>query len=98
MPPVELVLKSGTAAILLLTGLLLLRDRRHMTTGPFGGLLALSVAATHSASSRAGSAAALRGIADKADHAKDNPRIQTDKLFAILESARAAIAKAEGKQ
>jgi AraC-like DNA-binding protein len=45
MPPVELVLKSGTAAILLLTGLLLLRDRRHMTTGPFGGLLALSVAA-----------------------------------------------------
>ena len=46
MPPIELVLKSGTAAILLLTGLLLLRDRRHMTTGPFGGLLALSVAAT----------------------------------------------------
>lgn len=46
MPSIELVLKSGTAAILLLTGLLLLRDRRHMTTGPFGGLLALSVAAT----------------------------------------------------
>lgn len=45
MPPIELVLKSGTAAILLLTGLLLLRDRRHMMTGPFGGLLALSVGA-----------------------------------------------------
>lgn len=46
MPPIELALKTGTAAILLLTGLLLLRDRRHMTTGPFGGLLALSVAAS----------------------------------------------------
>ena len=45
MPPIELVLKIGTAAILLLTGLLLLRERRHMATGPFGGLLALSVAA-----------------------------------------------------
>lgn len=45
MPPLELVLKSGTSAILLLTGLLLLRDRRYMTTGPLGGLLALSVAA-----------------------------------------------------
>ena len=46
MLPIELALKIGTAAILLLTGLLLLRDRRHMTTGPFGGLLALSVAAS----------------------------------------------------
>lgn len=45
MPPIELALKTGTAAILLLTGVLLLRDRRHLTTGPFGGLLALSVAA-----------------------------------------------------
>ena len=45
MPPIELVLKIGTAAILLLTGLLLLRERRHMATGPFGGLLALSVVA-----------------------------------------------------
>lgn len=46
MPTVELALKTGTAAILLLTGLLMLRDRRRMTTGPLGGLLALSVAAS----------------------------------------------------
>ncbi|MEI7875436.1 MAG: helix-turn-helix domain-containing protein [Alphaproteobacteria bacterium] len=45
MPPIELALKTGTAAIMLLTGLLLLRDRRHLESGPFGGLLALSVAA-----------------------------------------------------
>lgn len=43
--PIEFALKAGTAAILLLTGLLLLRDRRHTQSGPFGGLLALSVAA-----------------------------------------------------
>jgi AraC-like DNA-binding protein len=45
MPPSEFALRAGTAAILLLTGLVLLRDRRRMESGPFGGLLALSVAA-----------------------------------------------------
>jgi AraC-like DNA-binding protein len=41
----ELALRSATVAILLLTGIVILRDRRHRDTGPFGGLLALSVAA-----------------------------------------------------
>ena len=41
----ELALRSGTVAILLLTGVVILRDRRHRETGPYGGLLALSVAA-----------------------------------------------------
>jgi len=45
MPPPELALRSGTVAILLLTGIVILRDRRHRETGPYGGLLALSVAA-----------------------------------------------------
>jgi AraC-like DNA-binding protein len=44
MPPVELALRTGTAAILLVTGLVLLRDWRRTESGPFGGLLALSVA------------------------------------------------------
>lgn len=45
MPPPELALRTGTVAVLLLTGIVILRDRRHREFGPFGGLLALSVAA-----------------------------------------------------
>jgi AraC-like DNA-binding protein len=45
MPPPELALRSGTVALLLLTGIVILRDRRHRESGPYGGLLALSVAA-----------------------------------------------------
>jgi AraC-like DNA-binding protein len=41
----ELALRSGAMAILLLTGIVILRDRRHRESGPYGGLLALSVAA-----------------------------------------------------
>ncbi len=44
MLPGELALRTATAAILLVTGIVLLRDRRQMESGPFGGLLALSVA------------------------------------------------------
>jgi AraC-like DNA-binding protein len=40
-----LALWTATAAILLLTGVVMLRDRRRLESGPFGGLLALSVAA-----------------------------------------------------
>jgi AraC-like DNA-binding protein len=40
-----LALWTATAAILLLTGIVMLRDWRQMESGPFGGLLALSVAA-----------------------------------------------------
>ena len=45
MPPLELAVRSATVAILLLTGIVILRDRRQRETGPYGGLLALSVAA-----------------------------------------------------
>jgi AraC-like DNA-binding protein len=45
MLPSELALRSATVAILLLTGLVILRDRRHRESGAYGGLLALSVAA-----------------------------------------------------
>lgn len=45
MPAGELALRAATAAILLVTGIVLLRDRRSTQSGPFGGLLALSVAA-----------------------------------------------------
>jgi AraC-like DNA-binding protein len=45
MPPVELALRTGAAAILLLTGIVILRDRRRMDSKSAGGLLALSVAA-----------------------------------------------------
>ena len=45
MLPPELALRSGTVAILLLTGIVILRDRRRRESGPYGGLLALSVAA-----------------------------------------------------
>ena len=45
MLPSELALRTGTAALLLLTGVIMLRDRWRMELGPFGGLLALSVAA-----------------------------------------------------
>jgi AraC-like DNA-binding protein len=44
MPPVELALRAGTAAIFLVTGIVLLRDWRRVQSGPFGGLLALGVA------------------------------------------------------
>ncbi|MFI5029641.1 MAG: helix-turn-helix domain-containing protein [Reyranellales bacterium] len=44
MLPGELVLRVATAAILLVVGLVFLRDRARMDSGPFGGLLALSVA------------------------------------------------------
>ena len=44
MLPGELALRIGTAAILLVVGIVFLRDRRRMDSGPFGGLLALSVA------------------------------------------------------
>jgi len=44
MLPVELALRTGTAAILLVTGIVLLRDWRRTESGPFGGLLALGVA------------------------------------------------------
>jgi AraC-like DNA-binding protein len=45
MPSLELAVRSATVGILLLTGIVILRDRRHRETGPYGGLLALSVAA-----------------------------------------------------
>jgi AraC-like DNA-binding protein len=45
MPPVEQAVRTGTAAVLLLTGVIMLRDRRRLESGPFGGLLCLSVAA-----------------------------------------------------
>ena len=45
MLPPELALRSGTVALLLLTGIVIVRDRRHRESGPYGGLLALSVAA-----------------------------------------------------
>jgi AraC-like DNA-binding protein len=44
MLPAELALRAGSAAILLVTGVVLLRDWRHTQSGPFGGLLALSAA------------------------------------------------------
>lgn len=44
MQPAELALRTGTAAILLMMGIVLLRDWRRTQSGPFGGLLALSVA------------------------------------------------------
>ena len=40
-----LALWTATAAILLLTGIVMLRDRLQLESGPFSGLLALSVAA-----------------------------------------------------
>jgi AraC-like DNA-binding protein len=40
-----LALWTATAAILLLSGVIMLRDRRQLEAGPYGGLLALSVAA-----------------------------------------------------
>lgn len=45
MLPLELALRSATVALLLLIGIVNLRDWRHRELGPFGGLLALSVAA-----------------------------------------------------
>jgi AraC-like DNA-binding protein len=45
MPPLELALRSATVAVLVLTGVIILRDRRHRESGGLGGLLALSVAA-----------------------------------------------------
>jgi AraC-like DNA-binding protein len=40
-----LALWTATASILVLTGAIMLRDRRHLESGPYGALLALSVAA-----------------------------------------------------
>ena len=40
-----LALWTATAAILLLTGVVMLRDWRRLESGPFGGLLTLSVGA-----------------------------------------------------
>ena len=45
MLPVELALRTATAAIFLVTGIVMLRDRRGVESGPVGGLLALSAAA-----------------------------------------------------
>src|ERR1700682_3546618 len=45
MLPPELALRSATVAILVLTGVVILRDRRHRESGPYGGVLSLSVAA-----------------------------------------------------
>jgi AraC-like DNA-binding protein len=44
MLPGELALRTATAAILLVSGIVLLRDRKQLGAGPFSGLLALSVA------------------------------------------------------
>ena len=44
MLPAELALRTGTAGIWLVMGIVLLRDWRRTESGPFGGLLALSVA------------------------------------------------------
>jgi AraC-like DNA-binding protein len=44
MLPAELALRTGTAGIWLVTASVLLRDWRRTESGPFGGLLALSVA------------------------------------------------------
>jgi AraC-like DNA-binding protein len=44
MLPAELALRTGTAAIWLIIGIVLLRDWRRTESGLFGGLLALSVA------------------------------------------------------
>ena len=46
MSPIELALRTGTVAILLLgRQRLMLRDRRRLESGPYSGLMALSVAA-----------------------------------------------------
>jgi AraC-like DNA-binding protein len=45
MSPTELALRTGTVAVLLLTGVVMLRDRRRLESGPYSGLMALSVAA-----------------------------------------------------
>jgi AraC-like DNA-binding protein len=45
MPPVELALRTGTAAILLLLGVVMVRDRKRLQSGPYSGLMALSVTA-----------------------------------------------------
>src|SRR5260370_10056324 len=41
----ERALRSGTVALLVLRGIVIVRDGRHRETGPYGGLLARSVAA-----------------------------------------------------
>ena len=45
MLDIEMALRGGAAALLLLTGAVLRRDARHTGSGPFSGLLALSAAA-----------------------------------------------------
>jgi AraC-like DNA-binding protein len=44
MPTPDLALRIGTAAIFLITGVILVRDRWREEAGPVGGLLAISVA------------------------------------------------------
>ncbi|MBS0521756.1 MAG: helix-turn-helix transcriptional regulator [Proteobacteria bacterium] len=50
----DLALRIGTAAIFLLTGIIMVRDRRRLESGPIGGLLALSVAADTALSAATG--------------------------------------------
>jgi AraC-like DNA-binding protein len=45
MLPAELALRTGAAGILLITGIVMLRDRQEMESGPIAGLLTLSAAA-----------------------------------------------------
>ncbi len=45
MPPLELALRTGTVAILLLLGAIMVRDRKRLQSKAFSGLMALSVAA-----------------------------------------------------
>jgi AraC-like DNA-binding protein len=54
MPTTDLALRIGTAAIFLITGVILVRDRWHEESGPIGGLLAISVAADAALSVMAG--------------------------------------------
>jgi hypothetical protein len=37
MPPLEYALRSATVAVLVLTGVIILRDRRHRESGGLGG-------------------------------------------------------------
>jgi AraC-like DNA-binding protein len=45
MTPLELALRSGTVALLLLVGVVMLRDRKPLGLRPYSGLMAISVAA-----------------------------------------------------
>ncbi|MBV8191903.1 MAG: AraC family transcriptional regulator [Alphaproteobacteria bacterium] len=54
MVTLDLVLRIGTAAIFLVTGVILVRDRWRARSGPIAGLLALSIAADTALSATAG--------------------------------------------